>query len=544
MRSSSGALALLLLFFVPACNASPPASDDGGGVDANAIDSSVRNDAAARSCFVDEDCNDGFYCNGTEACVMGFCTRMALACDDGIPCTDDLCNENTHACVSRAPDADGDGYGDATCHDGSGVPLGNDCDDTDPTLYPGSAEICDAIDQDCDPTTLGGGDNDHDGATPTTCCNPQPDGLTLCGRDCDDTNPSISQLATEICDTIDNDCDGNVDESTLMMSYPDVDLDGYGDASATPDIVCVVPSSRANQGGDCDDAQISVHPLATERCNGIDDDCDGTTDEGAGASCTAVGSTMECISGECAITGCDPTHFDCNGVASDGCETALCASNANCGSCGGDNCGAGINVCNMGQCVLTADLIAHALGGVYDAVTGAPIAGATITTLDVCPTATATSAADGSYDVQVRDHARPRWVRIEAAGYPPHVQPVGVARLFPSSVVDAWRADPDAATTGGPTRAIVVVEGSPVFLELVHGTVGPGNSYSGSDLAPSVGGDGTVFMGANPGHLQLGGHTDLGGGCSSDCTPVFELWLEGGAVTHVVAGAFSCGGVC
>jgi hypothetical protein len=532
------------LAIIPACGASAPSDADAGDTGSSADVGPRHVDAAARACFVDEDCDDGYYCNGRETCVDGYCSRAPIVCDDHVACTADLCSETNHTCVSRAPDVDGDGFGDATCMDAVGVPLGSDCDDHDPTIYPGNPEICDAIDQDCDPTTLGGGDNDHDGAVPTTCCNPTSTGM-VCGRDCDDTSPSISQLATEICDLIDNDCDGMIDEHVQQMSYPDVDHDGFGDATATPDITCTVPSNRANIGGDCDDHAASVHPMATEGCDGVDEDCDAHVDEGASATCAQPGSTMECIGGQCTMIACDPLHFDCNGTTSDGCEASLCDANHTCGACGVD-CGSGIGLCGMGQCVLTVDLEAHITGIVHDATTHAGIGGATITTIDVCPAVTTTSSPDGTYDLTVRDHFRPRWVRIEAPGYPPHVQPVGGdAYLFSNAIVDAWRADPDAAVAASATRAILVIEGGGVSTEITHGTrPGAGNGYVGGDLSPFVGGDGTVFMGALPGRQPIGGHTDLGGGCSSNCSPTFDLWLVPGTVTHIVAGDFMCSGIC
>ncbi|MFO0685665.1 MAG: MopE-related protein [Sandaracinus sp.] len=530
-----------LLALIPACGGAAPSSEDAGpGSDGG------HRDAATRSCFVDEDCNDGFYCNGAERCMDGLCARMPVACDDGVACTRDVCNETTHACTSRAPDEDGDGFGDATCTDALGTQLGNDCDDTDPTIYPGNPEICDAIDDDCDPTTLGGGDNDHDGTVPTLCCNPQPDGTTLCGRDCDDADPSISLLATEICDRIDNDCDGNTDENVQSESWPDFDHDGYGDASATPDIVCTVPSSRANQGHDCNDTSAAVHPLATELCNGVDDDCDGTTDEGASADCTRTGSTMECISARCTVIACDRGHFDCNGVASDGCEASLCDQSDQCGVCG-TSCGTGARLCGDGQCVLTVDTVEARTGLVTDAITGAPVVGATVTTVDICPEVTATTLANGTFSLAVRTHHLPRWVRITAPGYATHVQPLSDPnmRIFSSTIVDAWRADPDASVAPSSARAIFVTTGDAPDMNAFYGAhLGPSNTYSGGDLGHLVGGyDGTVFMGAQPGRMQAGGRFDTGGGCSSICTPSYDLWLEPGAVTHIPSG-FMCGGVC
>jgi hypothetical protein len=545
LRTARFGFAFLLSALVPACTPAPAPSDDAGPIDA--ARDGAPHDAAARTCFLDADCDDGFYCNGTEACVNGYCARTPIVCNDDIACTADLCIELDHHCVHRPPDMDGDGFGDAHCTDPSGTALGSDCDDHNALVFPGNPEICDAIDQDCDPSTLGGADADHDGALPVACCNPQPDGSTMCGRDCNDMNPSISQLATEICDMIDNDCDTSVDEGVTLMSWPDVDLDGYGDASATPDVVCVVPSSRANQGGDCDDHQLAVHPMATEQCNGVDDDCDGTVDEGATAACAIGGSTMECIGGHCAVTGCAAGHFDCNGLATDGCEASLCDQSNICGVCG-NSCGTSARLCGMGQCVLTVSLLASMNGVVIDAITSAPVAGATVTTIDVCPEVTATTIANGTFSLQVRDNYRPRWVRITAPGYPPHVQPLAdpTFRIFPSSVVDAWRADPDAAAPASPTRAIFVNSGQDMTVELVHGAnIGPGNTYVGGDLGHLVGGwDGNVHMSVQPGRMQVGGFTDLGGGCSSSCSPSYDLWLEGGAVTHISVDFFMCGGIC
>ena len=121
--------------------------------------------------------------------------------------------------------------------DGDGHPVDEDCDDTDPTVFPGAEEVCDGVDNDCD------GDVDDDDDL---------DGFGVCD-DCDETNAAIHPDAAEDCDGVDNDCDALVDES------PDVDGDGWG--------LC---------DGDCDDANALIHPGAEEICgNGLDDDCDG-----------------------------------------------------------------------------------------------------------------------------------------------------------------------------------------------------------------------------------------------------------------------------
>jgi len=115
------------------------------------------------------------------------------------------------------------------------------------------------------------------------------DGRSLCGGlpegehyDCDDHNPAIHPGATEICDEMDNDCDGETDEGVTETRYRDEDGDGYGDPELSA-IVCHddPPVEGVLVAGDCDDRNPTVHPDATEICDsGIDNDCDGNTDEG------------------------------------------------------------------------------------------------------------------------------------------------------------------------------------------------------------------------------------------------------------------------
>jgi hypothetical protein len=200
-------------------------------------------------------------------------------------------------------DADGDGYGgtasDAACTPPDGyVATGDDCDDADPGVNPDAIEICDGVDQDCDsvadedlPVGAVAADADGDGfgdpATVVTGC--APAGWVADTTDCDDTNAAVNPAAMEVCDDVDDDCDGLVDGADDSLSgvtawYDDADLDGYGDPEAGHGI-CEAPPGAVADGTDCDDADPDIHPDAEEIClDQVDEDCDGYADD-YGASC-------------------------------------------------------------------------------------------------------------------------------------------------------------------------------------------------------------------------------------------------------------------
>jgi hypothetical protein len=138
-----------------------------------------------------------------------------------------------------------------------------------------------AVDLDgCTPTPWYA-DDDRDGfgaGEPVLACS-APTGHVTDDADCDDDAASVHPAALELCDAIDNDCDGAIDDGLVdMPQFADADRDGYGAGAIVH--ACRMLEGHVGMHGDCDDAAPLTHPGATESCNMRDDNCNGSVDEG------------------------------------------------------------------------------------------------------------------------------------------------------------------------------------------------------------------------------------------------------------------------
>ena len=271
-------------------------------------------------------------CNDNNAAVHPGATEICNGIDDN-------CNgEIDEACGTGTTfyrDADSDGYGNpnitiqATTQPQGYVANSTDCDDNNTSVHPGATELCNGIDDNCNgqvdegcgTTTTYYRDADGDGyGNPNVSiqASTPPQGYVANNTDCDDTKASVHPGATEVCNGIDDNCNGQIDEGVKLSFYRDADHDGYGNASNSVQACAMAPPGYVSNNTDCDDTKASVHPGANELCNGIDDDCDGQVDEGVkstfyrDADGDGYGTAATTIQACAAPSGYVSNNTDCN----------------------------------------------------------------------------------------------------------------------------------------------------------------------------------------------------------------------------------------
>lgn len=372
-------------------NISPVAKEvcDAKGVDENCNNKSEEENAnGCKKYYFDGD-KDGYGKQGSAAkclckpdAAAKFTSLKMTDCDDGKKTVspvakescatiyDDDCDKNTNdlnaiGCKKFYVDVDDDNFGATNkptkCLCASiesehyTATKGGDCADQNKSINPAKKESCTTkFDDNCNNNdndinalycTPFYKDVDGDGygaaKSPAVCtCKPNTalKYTALKGLDCDDSEKNVKPGVKDTCSTagVDDNCDGKTDQEDSLNCkkfYFDKDGDGYG--IGAPRCLCGANKGlkfTAKSAGDCDDSQSSVKPGATELCNGKDDDCDKTKDEGATASCTSVSkATVACQTPSCKITKCSTAYYDIDKKYSNGCE---CAGDSNTGGKG------------------------------------------------------------------------------------------------------------------------------------------------------------------------------------------------------------------
>lgn len=333
------------------CEAGPPPDCS------DALDCTVdRCNETTRSCEnvapdIDGDGSRDASCLDAEGAPLGD------DCDDNdgnrFPGNPELCDEANHdedcdETTFGRVDFDADGFLDARCCNGANC--GNDCDDTRINVNLAATEACDGVDNDCDGSidegviVAGLFDGDRDGfgdpSMPMNAC-PGRSGFVPFEvgdpTDCDDADATRNPGQVEICDMVDNDCNGAIDDATRPVPwYRDIDGDGFGDPDGGSVISCEPVADHVLNNRDCNDGVAAINPAAAETCDAIDNDCNGQADfeispgnfeddDNDGLPDIACGAPrgIDCddrnpITGPGTLEACDGRDNDCDGDIDEG----------------------------------------------------------------------------------------------------------------------------------------------------------------------------------------------------------------------------------